>query len=52
MRDHGYLVLSLDSEKAQATYKYVATLRERDQRVRTETVLQVNSGEVKLQAVK
>lgn len=52
MRDHGYLVLSLDSEKAQATYKYVATLRERDQRVRTETVLQVNSGEAKLQAVK
>lgn len=52
MRDHGYLILSLDNEKAQATYKYVETLRERDKRVRTETTIQVNSGEVKLQAIK
>lgn len=49
MRDHGYMVLELDAEKAQVSYKYVETLRKRDKGLRTETTLQVNSGEVKLQ---
>lgn len=51
MRDHGYMLLELDGEKARATYKYVETLRKRDDRIRTETTLQVKSGEVKLEAI-
>lgn len=51
MRDHGYMLLELDGEKALATYKYVETLRKRDDRIRTETTLEVKSGEVKLEAI-
>lgn len=51
MRDHGYLLLTLDAEKASASYKYIGTLRERDKTLRTEKVIQVKTGQVRLEEV-
>lgn len=48
LRDHGYLLLSLTDEKVTAEYKFVETLRERNNNVRTEIILEAESGSVKL----
>ncbi len=47
-RDHGYLLLTLTSEKAKAEYFVVETLRAIDGRERRDTILQVKSGTVRL----
>lgn len=48
MRDHGYLLLTLNHEKVQAAYKVVSTLKEKDASVKTDKTFIVNTGTTKL----
>ena len=47
-RDHGYLILTLTSEKARADYYFVETLRQPDNRERLEKTLEVKRGFTRL----
>jgi len=48
MRDHGYLILSLQEDQATATWKFVETLTEPSLSIKEEKTLKVLSGEIKL----
>lgn len=47
-RDHGYLLLTLKSDKAKAEYFFMETLRQPDKRERLEKALEVKKGTTKL----
>lgn len=49
MRDHGYLMLELNQEKAKASFHFVETNRERTKKMKPTVAFEVMSGEVKLQ---
>lgn len=49
MRDHGYLVLKLDKDRATGEWKSMETIREPNHAIKETKVMWVNSGEVKLQ---
>ncbi|WP_425392672.1 alkaline phosphatase D family protein [Ekhidna sp.] len=48
MRDHGYMILNLNAEKASATWKFMETLREPNLAIKDTKTLYVKSDEVKL----
>ncbi|NNE15196.1 MAG: alkaline phosphatase D family protein, partial [Saprospiraceae bacterium] len=48
MRDHGYLILTLDSDKVEADFKIVTTLKERDTSVKSDKKFVVKKGSTKL----
>ena len=48
LRDHGYLLITLSKEKAQADFIFVPTLREQSTETYTEKTLIVNSGSTRL----
>ena len=52
MRDHGYLVLTLNNERASAEWKSMMTLRKPSLEIKETKTMWVNSGEVKLNTAK
>ena len=50
MRDHGYMILSLDTERASAQWKFMETISEPSLTIKETRTMWVNSGEVKLRS--
>ena len=48
MRDHGYLILNIDRERATAEWKSMVTIRKPSHEIKETKTMWVNSGEVKL----
>lgn len=48
MRDHGYMILHLEEEKASATWKFMQTIKEPNLEIKNSKTVTVQSGEVKL----
>lgn len=48
MRDHGYMILSLSERRAEATWKFMETIKEPRLDIKETKTIWVNSGEVKL----
>ncbi|MEP0985472.1 alkaline phosphatase D family protein [Ekhidna sp.] len=48
MRDHGYMVLSLEEDGATATWKFMQTIKERNLEIKDVKTIYVKSGKVKL----
>lgn len=48
MRDHGYLLLTVNNTEAVADFKIIATRKKRDIRVRTDARFKVNAGQTTL----
>ena len=51
MRDHGFMILTLTNEKAQAQWKFVETLKEPNLTIKEVNMVWVMDGEVKIQGV-
>ncbi|MEM9685451.1 MAG: alkaline phosphatase D family protein, partial [Bacteroidota bacterium] len=49
MRDHGYLLLTVNDTEAIAEFKIIATRKKRDNRVRTDAIFKVNAGQTTLE---
>ncbi|WP_420317939.1 alkaline phosphatase D family protein [Ekhidna sp.] len=48
MRDHGYMILTLNAGEASSTWKFMKTLKEPNLDIKETKTIYVNSGEVKL----